>query len=41
MTWLLFVLGLLVVVATGASVLFTMVLPRRPVGLRASVALVQ
>jgi hypothetical protein len=29
---LLFVLGLLVVLATGASVLFTMVLPRRPAG---------
>ena len=30
MSWFMFVLGLLVVVGTGASVLFTMVLPRRP-----------
>ena len=32
----LFVLGLLVVLATGANVLTTMVLPRRPAGLRVS-----
>src|SRR5262249_40891481 len=32
MDWFLFALGVLVVLATGASVLFTMVLPRRPVG---------
>lgn len=32
----LFVLGLLVVLATGANVLATMVLPRRPAGLRVS-----
>jgi hypothetical protein len=32
MSEFLFALGLLVVVATGASVLFTMVLPRRPAG---------
>jgi hypothetical protein len=33
MSTVLFVLGLLVVVATGASVLFIMVLPRRPAGI--------
>lgn len=32
MNWFLFVLGLLLVLATGLSVLFTMVLPRRPAG---------
>src|SRR6185437_5365213 len=32
MNWILFVVGVVVVVATGASVLFTMVLPRRPAG---------
>ncbi|HXW33286.1 MAG TPA: hypothetical protein VEJ87_01825 [Acidimicrobiales bacterium] len=32
MNWFLFALGLVVVVATGASVLFTLVLPRRPAG---------
>jgi hypothetical protein len=30
--WFLFIVGLLLVIATGASVLFTMVLPRRPAG---------
>ncbi|MGH9102699.1 MAG: hypothetical protein ACRDYD_06920, partial [Acidimicrobiales bacterium] len=32
MSWALFALGVLLVVATGGSVLFTMVLPRRPAG---------
>src|ERR1700749_7744 len=32
MDWFLFTVGVLVVIATGASVLFTMVLPRRPAG---------
>ncbi|HTU37807.1 MAG TPA: hypothetical protein VMF35_07285 [Acidimicrobiales bacterium] len=32
MDWFLFVVGLVIVVLTGASVLFTMVLPRRPAG---------
>lgn len=32
MNWIPFVVGVMVVMATGASVLFTMVLPRRPAG---------